>query len=204
MIALTAVVTMLLFAAASWTGMLVAEILCAGRKPAEDGPEPIAFQRWLIVAGAAALGAIAGIQGVSPFHAAICTIAVLALAGCTAADLTCGMLPDVLTLGPLAVVVASGIALHSWSPAIGAVVVFAPFAAVAIFSKGRGMGWGDVKLAAFGGAFLGVRDATLAFVLAAIAAYIVARRSGHSKRAIAFGPYLAGSIATVSVAIGAH
>ena len=204
MIALTALVTMSLFAAAAWTGMLLAETLCVDRKPAEDGPQPIAFKRWPFIVCAAALGAVVGLQGVSPFHAGICTIAVLALAGCTAADLSCGLLPDVLTLGPLGVVVACGIALHSWSPAIGALVVFAPFAAIAIFSKGRGMGWGDVKLAAFGGAFLGVRGATLAFVLAAIAAYVVARRSGHSKQPIAFGPYLAGSIATVSVTIGAH
>ena len=204
MIAMTAIVTTLLFGAAAWSGMLFADMLCIGRKPADDGPEPTAFKRWPIVAGATVLGTIVGVQGVSPWHAAICTIAVLALAGCAAADLSCGMLPDVLTLGPLALVVGSGIALHSWAPAIGAVLVFAPFAIVAILSNGRGMGWGDVKLAAFGGAFLGVRDATLAFVLAAIAAYIVARRSGHPKRPIAFGPYLAGSIATISVTIGAH
>jgi prepilin signal peptidase PulO-like enzyme (type II secretory pathway) len=204
MIALTACLTMLLFAAAAWTGMLIADFLCADRQPADDGPVPIAFKRWPFIVCAAALGAVVGLQGVSLFHAGICTIAVLALAGCAAADLSCGMLPDILTLGPLAVVVGSGIALHSWAAAIGAVLAFVPFATVAVFSKGRGMGWGDVKLAAFGGAFLGVRDAALAFVLAAIAAYIVARRSGHPKRPVAFGPYLAGSIATISVTIGAH
>ncbi len=195
---------MLLFAAAAWAGMLIADVLCTGRTPAEDGPAPIAFKRLPFVVCATVLGAIAGFQGISPLHAAICTVAVLALAGCAAADLSCGMLPDVLTLGPLAVVVGLGVALHSWSPASGAVLVFLPFALVAIVSKGRGMGWGDAKLAAFGGAFLGVRDATLAFMLAAIAAYIVTRRSGHPKRPIAFGPYLAGSIATFSVALGAH
>lgn len=204
MIVVATVITTLLFATAAWSGMLVADALCSDRKPADDGPVPIEFKRWPIVAGAAALGALVGVQGVSPWHAAICTIAVLALAGCAAADLSCGMLPDVLTLGPLALIIGSGIALHSWAPALGAVLVFAPFSAVAILSKGRGMGWGDVKLAAFGGAFLGVRDATLAFVLAAIAAYIVARRSEQPKRPIAFGPYLAGSIATISVTIGAH
>jgi prepilin signal peptidase PulO-like enzyme (type II secretory pathway) len=204
MIAVTTAVTMLLFAAAAWTGMLIADVLCADRIPADDGPEPIALKRWPFVGCATVLGLIVGFQGISPLHAAICTIAVLALAGCAAADLSCGMLPDILTLGPLAVVVGSGVMLHSWSPAIGAVLVFLPFALVAISSKGLGMGWGDAKLAAFGGAFLGVRDATLAFILAAIAAYIVARRSGHPKRPIAFGPYLAGSIATLSVTLGAH
>jgi prepilin signal peptidase PulO-like enzyme (type II secretory pathway) len=204
MIAMAAILTALLFSAAAWAGTLLAEMLCADRTPAEDGPAPIPYKRWPFAAGAAAIGIVVGFQGISPAHAAIFTIAVLALAGCAAADLSCGMLPDVLTLGPLAIFIAAAVVLRSWSPVLGAAVAFVPFAATALVSRGRGMGWGDAKLAAFGGAFLGARDATLAFTLAAIAAYIVARRSGHPKRAIAFGPYLAGSIATISLTTGAH
>jgi prepilin signal peptidase PulO-like enzyme (type II secretory pathway) len=57
------------------------------------------------------------------------------------------------------------------------------------------MGWGDVKLAALGGALLGMRGAVPAFIVAAIAVYAVARVSGGVRRPIAFGPYLAASIA---------
>jgi prepilin signal peptidase PulO-like enzyme (type II secretory pathway) len=63
------------------------------------------------------------------------------------------------------------------------------------------MGWGDVKLAALGGALLGARDATLAFTCAGLAAYFVARRGGTTRRPIAFGPYLATSI-LAAVALG--
>ncbi|MGH7661574.1 MAG: prepilin peptidase [Vulcanimicrobiaceae bacterium] len=204
MIAITTIFTALLFSSAAWAGTLLAETLCSDRTPADDGPAPIAYKRWPFAAGAAAIGIVTGVQGISPAHTAIFTVAVLALAGCAAADLSCGMLPDVLTLGPLAFFAGLGVVFHSWSPVLGAALAFVPFAATALVSRGRGMGWGDAKLAAFGGAFLGARDATLAFTLAAIAAYIVARRSGHPRRAIAFGPYLAGSIATISLTTGAH
>ena len=62
------------------------------------------------------------------------------------------------------------------------------------------MGWGDAKLAALGGALLGAREAALAFMFAAIAAAVIARRSngmrlaGAMPRPIAFGPYLAAAI----------
>jgi len=65
----------------------------------------------------------------------------------------------------------------------------------ALVTRGRGMGWGDAKLAALGGALLGAADATLAFMFAAVAAYVVARLTGGLRNVIAFGPYLATSIA---------
>ena len=65
-------------------------------------------------------------------------------------------------------------------------------------SRGRGMGWGDAKLAALGGALLGAREAALAFMLAAVAAAVIARRAACARdiapRPIAFGPYLAAAI----------
>ena len=201
---LAMLVTSLLFAVCAWTGTLLADALCAGRAPSDDGPSPIAVPRWTFVAAAALVGAALGAEASSPVHVAVCAVAILALAGCAAADFACGMLPDVLTLGPLALVTGIGIATHAWSSLAGAAFVFLPFAAAAHFSHGRGMGWGDAKLAAFGGAFLGARDATVAFIVAALAAYVVTRASRRAKQPIAFGPYLAASIATMSVMMGAQ
>jgi prepilin signal peptidase PulO-like enzyme (type II secretory pathway) len=80
-------------------------------------------------------------------------------------------------------------------PLISAFVAFIPFACLAIVSKGVGMGWGDVKLAALGGAILGFETAFLAFAIGAVVAVVWAYRRGHQKQVIAFAPYLAGAIA---------
>jgi prepilin signal peptidase PulO-like enzyme (type II secretory pathway) len=63
------------------------------------------------------------------------------------------------------------------------------------------MGWGDVKLAALGGALLGAQDATLAFLVAGGAAYVVAHRGKRAGKPIAFGPYLAVSIVATLAAL---
>jgi prepilin signal peptidase PulO-like enzyme (type II secretory pathway) len=190
-----------LFAAASWIGTLAAKVLCAGRMPFEDGPQPVAFRRWPFALAGGCIGAVLAAHGAPPAQLAVLVLVVFALAGGTAADLACGVLPDVFTLGPLALIVGLGFAAHDVTPALGAAFAFAPFAAAAIFSRGRGMGWGDVKLAALGGALLGARDATLAFTLAAVAAYVIARRTGGARRPIAFGPYLAASIVATLAAV---
>jgi leader peptidase (prepilin peptidase)/N-methyltransferase len=190
-----AVSTVLLFAAAGWTGALIGQALCAGRTPYDDGPVPIVVGRWPFAAVGGCIGLGVALRGEPPAQLAMLAFAVLALAGCTAADLAFGALPDALTLFPLAVVLAFGALTHDWMPALGASFVALPFAVFAFFSRGRGMGWGDVKLAALGGALLGARGAALAFTGAAAAAYVVARATGGVRRPIAFGPYLAGSIA---------
>jgi prepilin signal peptidase PulO-like enzyme (type II secretory pathway) len=168
--------------------------LCAGRSPYEVGPQPVAFRRWPFALAGGFAGAALAAHGAAPAQLALLLVVMLALSGCSAADLSCGILPDVLTLGALALVVGIGLAAHDPAPALGAALVFAPFAAAALFSHGRGMGWGDVKLAALGGSLLGVRDAALAFMVAALAAYVIARRMGTARRPVAFGPYLAASI----------
>jgi len=191
----------LLFGAAGWTGAMIGELLCADRTPFEDGPATIDVGHWPFAAAGACVGLAIALQGPSSVHLALVAAIVLALAGGAAADLRCGILPDVFTLAPLALVIALAAAAHNAVPAVGAVVVFVPFAIVAMATRGRGMGWGDVKLAALGGALLGVAGATLAFLVAALTAYAIARTTGGLRRTIAFGPYLAASIAATLVIV---
>ncbi len=83
-----------------------------------------------------------------------------------------------------------------------------PFAFAAYLSRGRGMGWGDVKLAAVAGAMLGASNALLALALAAFAAAVAARLQKRTlvidgrgaaaatlARPVAFAPYLIGATA---------
>ena len=197
---LTLALAALVFAGAAWGGTLVADALCADRAPYDDGPAPVAFARWPFGLAGAGIGLALAAHGESPAHLALLAFVILALAGCCAADLSCGLLPDPLTLLPLGVVIGAGALAHDWAPLLSAAIVFVPFAVAALASRGRGMGWGDAKLAALGGALLGAREAALAFMLAAIAAAVIARRAngvrlaGAAPRPIAFGPYLAAAI----------
>jgi prepilin signal peptidase PulO-like enzyme (type II secretory pathway) len=195
--AVLAALAALVFALAGYAGTLLADALCAGCVPFEDGPSPVAFRRGWFALAAGCVGCALALQHEAPAQLAFSALLVLALAGCTSADLRLGLLPDLLTVGPLVLVVGAGAAAHDFAPALGAAFIMLPFAAAAAATRGRAMGWGDVKLAGLGGALLGARDATLAFMLAALVAYVIARRTSGLHRPIAFGPYLAASIAAM-------
>ncbi len=192
---MTTVLTVLLFAAAGGIGAAFARALCATRSPYEGGAPPIAVRPWTFVAAAGGIGLAVALHGQPAAQVAVLLVVVVALAGCSAADLACGALPDALTLPPLVLVLALAAFAHDLTPALAAGFVALPFAAGVLLSGGRGLGWGDVKLAALGGALLGAGGAAVAFTLAALAAYVVARATGRMRRPIAFGPYLAATIA---------
>lgn len=203
MATLTNVLWAVLFAVAAWGGALAGEVLCSGRKAAPDGPRPVAFALWTFPLAGALIGLALQLHSEPPVRLTVLAFAVLGLAGCSAADLRCGMVPDLLTLTPLALTIGAGFVARDPAPAFGALLVTLPFAGVALLSHGRGMGWGDVKLAALGGALLGAPSAALAFTLAAVAAYLAARWGGRTREPIAFGPYLAGSIVATLAAASA-
>jgi leader peptidase (prepilin peptidase)/N-methyltransferase len=139
-------------------------------------------------------GIFYGLHHPAPLAVAILIVAVLSLTVCAATDVLAGMIPDFFTLGPLIVVLAVSAVRHDWAPLLGATFAFVPFAVLAVVSRGRGMGWGDVKLAALGGALVGVFGIGLAVSAASISAYVVGVATGRARQPIAFGPYLAASI----------
>jgi len=190
-----------LFGAAGWLGTLLSEALYGTLAPEADGPAAVAVPEWTFVAVAACIGVFIGLRAEPPAHVALLLIAVMSLAVCAATDFRAGMIPDLFSLGALALVLVYAAVQRDWAPLLSAVFVFVPFAALAIFSKGRGMGWGDVKLATLGGALLGMVGITLAVGVAAICAFIVGRMSGRVRQPIAFGPYLAASIGA-ALAVG--
>ncbi len=83
--------------------------------------------------------------------------------------------------------------------AFGAFVGGAFFALFALLSRGRGMGWGDVKLAAAGGFVLGLPDILLSLFVAFIAGGLVGgtllllgRKRWRDK--LPFGPFIVGGM----------
>lgn len=194
-LALLVVVAAALFGAAAWGGSFLGPMLVADQGPFEDGPAPVTFARWPFATIGALVGAASATHESSVAQLILLALVVSLLAACAAADLRGGLIPDLCSLGALVLLLAASAFKQNWAPALSAALVAVAFGAAALISRGRGMGWGDVKLAAVGGALLGVFDATLAFMAASIAAYLVAHRSGHLKQPIAFGPYLAASTA---------
>lgn len=181
------------FAAAAYAGILVASLLPIERLP--DGPQPAQPPIvWLILASAV-VGAFVTAHVSSPGAIALLSAFCGILAAICCTDMRYGIVPDVFTLLPLAALLAYAVAARQWQIPVSAAVPFIPFAIVAGISHGKGIGWGDVKLAALGGAVLGAETATVAFTLSCFAAVIVAHLRGRRGVPIAFAPYLAGAIA---------
>lgn len=182
------------FALAAYVGILLAgTVRLPG--PLEDGPVPHEPPTRWIVAGAAVAGAFITAHAGSGAQLALLAIVIAALAAVWCTDARYGLVPDIFTLVPLGLIL--GIALFQKQPLLlaSAAIPFVPFAAAAALSKGRGMGWGDVKLAALGGAVLGAQIALPAFGLCCVAAVIYARLKGRAGQPIAFAPFMATAIA---------
>ncbi len=175
---------------ASACGVIVSALLCARIEAFEDGPAPRLLHPAIPIAAVAALGALIALRGATPAQLGIVALVSFPLSGVWYADSRKGIVPDVFTLLPLAVIAAAVIVRHSWFVAVSALLVFAVFAAGAALSKGRGMGWGDAKLAALVAAVLGLQGSLLTLALACFAATIVSVVRDRGTRPIAFGPYI--------------
>ncbi|MDQ6932000.1 MAG: prepilin peptidase [Candidatus Eremiobacteraeota bacterium] len=141
-------------------------------------------------------------RGIEPSQFAVVSLIVVALVACWCSDMVCGLVPDIFTLGPLAVLLLVALWQHNWWLVISAAISFVPFAGAAALSHGLGMGWGDVKLATLGGAFLGARTAMFALAAACIVAVVVNRIAGMRRGPIALAPYLAAAIG-LAIPVGA-
>ena len=190
---LAALAGALILGAVGWLGAIAGGSLVAeidplpGSPPSSLPPVP-----WLI-AGSAVLGALFTPHvGVTQMGLAALVVFSLVAAWCS--DVLRGVVPDICTLGPLTAILLVAAVEHQVAPWISALIVFVPFSLSALLSNGRGMGWGDAKLAALGGAALGAQVALLAFAIASAVAVVVHRVTGARGVPIAFAPYLAAAI----------
>ncbi|HEY8297716.1 MAG TPA: prepilin peptidase [Candidatus Baltobacteraceae bacterium] len=191
--------TALFFGTLGFVGTALAGKICARLPRLENAPPAGKAPVPWIVGGAALLGALVALHGAPPQQVFLLGIVTLALAGVWCADTEYGIVPDVFTLGPLAAILLVAILMHQWWIVLSAFVPFVPFALAAVLSKGHGMGWGDVKLVALGGALLGMQLSIVAFMAACVAAVVVARFARVRSGPIAFAPYL---VAAIGVSLG--
>jgi len=183
------------FGCLAFLGVELSRIVCARITPLEDGPPTSEPPALALIAAAAFLGALLVSQGAQPLQIGIASIVVFALVACWCSDARCGIVPDPFTLAPLGVLLLFSVVHGDWWVVASSVILFLPFAAAAMLSRGEGMGWGDVKLAALAGAVLGAPLALLAMAVACVAAVAGYRIKGIKHDPIAFAPYIAAAVA---------
>lgn len=188
-----------LFAAAALAGTNLARKLSARLERFEDGPLPGDVSPARLAGAAALLGAALVLHGAEASQIAVGTLLCLSLAAIWYCDVRFGIIPDAFSLGALAAVLIAAIALQQWFVLASGALVALPFGVAAAASEGRGMGWGDVKLVALGGAVLGLEPAIFAFAIACAVAAVAGMLQRRRSRVIALGPYLVSAIAFSAV-----
>jgi prepilin signal peptidase PulO-like enzyme (type II secretory pathway) len=184
----------LFFGLAAYIGVLLAGTVKVD-EPLDGSPVPAEPPVPWIVCGFAVIGALLAMHSVTSAQIVLFAIVTCALAAIWCTDVRYGIVPDVFTLGPLGLIFLVALLQQQPWPFLWAAIPFIPFAITALISKGRGMGWGDVKLAALGGAVLGAETALLAFCAGCLIAVVYTLVCGKRGTAIAFAPYMAGAIA---------
>jgi leader peptidase (prepilin peptidase) / N-methyltransferase len=182
------------FAAAGVVGALLGITFADRFESLPDGPPPQQTPVPLLILGCALIGAFITVHAFSPAQLVMLAIVCVSLVAIWIVDARRGIVPDAFTLGPLGIILLVAIWQHEWQFFISAAIPFVPFAIAAILSKGRGMGWGDVKLVALGGAVLGAQWAIIAFAVACFAAVVMCYARGKQRGPIAFAPYLTAAI----------
>lgn len=191
---LAAIAAAIFFGTAGLAGTLLGSAFCERFAPLDDAPPQVNAPPAALVLACAAIGVCVAVRGADHMQLLVIAFTCVALTAIWVTDARRGIVPDAFTLGPLAVLCLLAAVQHQWMPAISAVVTVLPFALMAAVSRGRGLGWGDVKLAALGGAVLGVEVAVLAFIVASFAAAAIMFMQGRKGQAVAFAPYLATAI----------
>jgi leader peptidase (prepilin peptidase)/N-methyltransferase len=187
------IITAFAFGIFAYAGVLIARTYFGG-DPIADGPPVGEPPVSLLLGAAVVIGAICAYREMPPQALAIVAASCALMTAIWYTDVTRGIVPDSLTLIPLGALIVAGCLTGRWYVAVVALVPAAPFAFMAWRTKGIGMGWGDVKLAALGGALLGMKDAMLAFALASFVAIVIAKVRRTEKQPVAFAPYLATAI----------
>lgn len=179
-----------IFGCSATCGIIAAVFLCGRIVPHEDGPAPSLLHPAIPVVIFALLGVVLAARGATVAQLGTVALLGVPLIGVWYTDARTGIVPDVFTLVPLGIIALGVLVHHAWWVAVSAIVVFAAFALAATFSRGRGMGWGDAKLAMLAGAALGLQSSLLTLAIACFAATVVSVIRSRGTQPIAFAPYI--------------
>jgi prepilin signal peptidase PulO-like enzyme (type II secretory pathway) len=190
----TPIVVALIFAGASFLGLELSSVLGARflrERTRTEMPRGVTLG---LVAGGAIFGAVAAAGGSNWQALAMAAVVCVSLVGCWHSAVVFGRIPDYFTLVPLGAVLLAAVVQGEWFLVLGSAAPFVPFAAMAYFWKGRGFDWDDAKLAALGGAILGLQASILALAAACMVAVVVALARQRKTEPIVFAPYMVGAI----------
>jgi prepilin signal peptidase PulO-like enzyme (type II secretory pathway) len=195
---LSILISAIVFGCASYLGMQLSAALGSRSPRKREDPDPKQTQMLSIglTICSALIGAVLASHGVAVVPFAIFGFVCVCLCAAWYSDVAFGFIPDYFTLIPLGVVVIAAFVQRefTWMLLWSMIAAFLPFALAALLSKGRGMGWGDSKLAALGGAVLGLQLSLLAFAAACLALVAVGWIRNRRTEPMAFAPYLAVAI----------
>lgn len=180
----------LIFAASGVVGVALAQLLVPGTEQTEGDPARKAPHSAIPATFMAAIGAVLALRGADAEQLAFVALLGVPLIGSWCADSRKGYVPDAFTLLPLAVIAIYAVASHDWKILLFAAITFAAFACAALLSRGRGMGWGDAKLAGLAGAVLGLPWSFGVLGIACLAATVGSIIRDRGKSPIAFAFYV--------------
>ncbi len=179
-----------IYACAATCGVVAAHFVCARFERHDDGPAPIRLHPAIPIVFFSLLGIVVAARGGNVAQLGTIALLGIPLVGAWYSDARTGIVPDVFTLAPLGIIAIGVLLHHTWWIAISAIVIFGAFALAATLSRGRGMGWGDAKLAMLGGAALGLPVSLLTLAVACFAATVVSVIRTRGTQPIAFAPYI--------------
>jgi hypothetical protein len=184
------------FGCAAFLAMRAADALYESVARPAGRRAPNALSGVMPVLGAAALGAFFAARGASLPILGELAVVVAALAAALWSDLTRGVVGNWFVLPAIALVLTLLATQGRLAPvAFSAGFVTLPFALAALFSKGAGFGWGDVKLVLLGAVLLDAQTSILLYAGTLLVAIAVTCILGKRKEPIVFAPYLAAAIA---------
>jgi prepilin signal peptidase PulO-like enzyme (type II secretory pathway) len=165
-------------------------------------PERAHLHPAIPVAALTVTGTMLAVHGARDWQIAVIALLGIAFTGSWYADARAARIPDWFTLAGIAVAIAvafwhyGGVAAQAlgWG-----LFIFIAFGLSVHMSRGRGMSWGDAKLAALAGIIFGPLS-LLVLGAACFTATVVAVVRDRGTQPIAFAPYIAfGTLAALAI-----